>query len=130
MGHPGAAEDVPVLPLDGRLIAHHQGALDMSQVVLRESDDADIRRLQEASGMPQPRPPARGPGARPQRAVPGGNKAKPARNARPGAGATEQPDPMRTSVGYIGADSLRRQRQGQGGKSGPGSGARRSGRRG
>ena len=25
MGHPGAAEDVPVLPLDGRLIAHHQG---------------------------------------------------------------------------------------------------------
>lgn len=28
-----------------KMIAHHQGALDMSQVVLRESDDADIRRM-------------------------------------------------------------------------------------
>jgi len=117
-----------------RLIRIRYGAMLLPRGLRRgawmELDDADIRRLQEASGMPQPRPPARGPGARPQRAVPGGNKAKPARNARPGAGATEQPDPMRTSVGYIGADSLRRQRQGQGGKSGPGSGARRSGRRG
>jgi uncharacterized protein (DUF305 family) len=28
-----------------KMIAHHQGALDMSQVVLRESEDADIRRM-------------------------------------------------------------------------------------
>ncbi len=28
-----------------KMIAHHQGALDMSQVVLRESRDADIRRM-------------------------------------------------------------------------------------
>ena len=28
-----------------KMIAHHQGALDMSQVVLRESQDADIRRM-------------------------------------------------------------------------------------
>jgi uncharacterized protein (DUF305 family) len=27
------------------MIAHHQGALDMAQVVLRESQDADIRRM-------------------------------------------------------------------------------------
>jgi uncharacterized protein (DUF305 family) len=28
-----------------KMIAHHQGALDMAQVVLRESQDADIRRM-------------------------------------------------------------------------------------
>jgi uncharacterized protein (DUF305 family) len=28
-----------------KMIAHHQGALDMSQVVLRESQDAGIRRM-------------------------------------------------------------------------------------
>lgn len=28
-----------------KMIAHYQGALDMAQVVLRESQDADIRRM-------------------------------------------------------------------------------------
>lgn len=53
------------------------------------------------------------------------------RNERAGSGG--QPDPMKTSVGYIGADSFNRQRQGQGqrrgGAPGPtGGGMRRSGR--
>jgi 23S rRNA pseudouridine2605 synthase len=42
-----------------------------------------------------------------------------------GAGAGGQPDPMRTSLGYIGADSLQRQRQ-----AGPGPGGRSNGPRG
>ncbi len=34
-------------------------------------------------------------------------------------GASNQPDPMKTSLGYIGADSFTRQRSGQGGPGGP-----------
>jgi len=34
-------------------------------------------------------------------------------NDRQGSGA-QQPDPMKTSLGYIGADALTRQRQGSG----------------
>ena len=46
---------------------------------------------------------------------------------RQGGGAA-QPDPMKTSLGYIGADSFTRQRQGGGGgQRGPGGGQRRSG---
>jgi len=61
-------------------------------------------------------------------------KGKPGRPARGGdrqnAGAS-QPDPMKTSVGYIGADSFSRQRQGrQGGPSGGGGGGFRRGGRG
>jgi 23S rRNA pseudouridine2605 synthase len=43
--------------------------------------------------------------------------------AKPGRAASGQPDPMRTSVGYIGADSFSRQRKDQ---QRPGTGARRS----
>jgi 23S rRNA pseudouridine2605 synthase len=43
-------------------------------------------------------------------------------------GGSAQPDPMKTSLGYIGADSFTRQRQGQGnGPRGPGGGPRRGG---
>ena len=43
-------------------------------------------------------------------------------------GGNAQPDPMKTSLGYIGADSLTRQRQGgPGGQRGPGGGQRRGG---
>lgn len=41
-----------------------------------------------------------------------------------------QPDPMKTSFGYIGADTFTRQRQGQGGPGGGGMGGQRRGRRG
>lgn len=49
------------------------------------------------------------------------------RNDRPSGGA--QPDPMKTSFGYIGADSFSRQRQGQrrGGPGGGGGGGQRRG---
>ena len=49
-----------------------------------------------------------------------------------GAGGGAQPDPMKTSLGYIGADSFTRQRQGQGpggpGRGGPRRGGGRGGR--
>jgi 23S rRNA pseudouridine2605 synthase len=41
-----------------------------------------------------------------------------------------QPDPMKTSFGYIGADSFTRQRQGQGGQGGMGGQGQRRGKRG
>jgi 23S rRNA pseudouridine2605 synthase len=48
-----------------------------------------------------------------------------------GAGAGGQPDPMKTSFGYIGADTFTRQRQGgQAGQGGQGRGGKRSGGRG
>ena len=73
--------------------------------------------------------PARGNNSNPNGA---GNSAK--RNPKPGQGAGGQPDPMRTSQGYIGADSLQRQRAapsgGRGGRGAGGSGAKgRSGGR-
>jgi 23S rRNA pseudouridine2605 synthase len=51
---------------------------------------------------------------------------------KPDRGASAQPDPMKTSLGYIGADSFSRQRQGQGGGGGGGGrgGPRRGGGRG
>ena len=54
------------------------------------------------------------------------------RGARSGGAAQSQPDPMKTSFGYIGADTFTRQRQEQGQRrtgtsSGPGNGARGSG---
>ena len=48
------------------------------------------------------------------------------RNARQGGGEA-QPDPMKTSFGYIGADSFTRQRQERGRAGGGGSGPRRGG---
>jgi len=58
----------------------------------------------------------------------GDSAAGPARQQPRGAKAPAQPDPLRTSVGYIGADSLSRQRQQQAlkGRSGRGS-ARKNG---
>jgi 23S rRNA pseudouridine2605 synthase len=57
------------------------------------------------------------------------------RNARQGGGGDGQPDPMKTSFGYIGADSFTRQRQeprrgngGGGGNGGPRRGGRGGGR--
>ena len=54
---------------------------------------------------------------------PGGpRRGKPAKAAGAGAGSERQPDPMRTSVGYIGGDALHR-------KGGGGKGGRRGGKR-
>lgn len=94
------------------------------------------RRRGGRSGGPRPS----GPGN--QAANPGGNGAgqgqrrkKPA--DRSGGAQSAQPDPMKTSFGYIGADSFTRQRQGQGqgprrggggGGTGGGNGQRRGGR--
>ena len=116
-----------------------------------ELDDADIRALARAAGEREPRPEgassersadnanrhrrqggprgaggagavARGAGGGGQGAArSAGNGGK--RRKLPGQGGG-QPDPMKTSVGYIGADSLSRQRQGQKRGNGGGGGKR------
>lgn len=60
--------------------------------------------------------------------TPGGQRRKPRDGG--GGGAGGQPDPMKTSFGYIGADSFTRQRQGQQRRGGGGGGGsqRRGGR--
>ena len=121
-----------------RLIRIRYGAMVLPHGLRRgawiELDEADIRALMKAAGAtersPQTSARPRGRG-RPDRsprtggrglagtAVPAAPKAKrgPSRSAQGG-----QPDPMRTSQGYIGADSFNRQKQGP---SGAGRGARR-----
>ncbi|TFZ08474.1 pseudouridine synthase [Ramlibacter humi] len=115
-----------------------------------ELDERDIRSLTHAAGgMPQPagerggrsegegnsrnrRRGNRGGGPRPdgsRNAGPQGNPPKGQGGQRRnkggggGGGGGGQPDPMKTSFGYIGADSFLRQRQG----GGPGGGQRRGG---
>jgi len=120
-----------------RLIRIRYGAMVLPHGLRRgawlELDEADIRSLMKAAGASE-RPaqaPARPRGrGRPDRsprtggrglpgtAVPSAPRA-PSRNARGQAktGQGGQPDPMRTSLGYIGADSFNRQKQGPGGGS-------------
>ena len=114
-------------------------------------DDADIRALARAAGEREPRPEgaggersadnanrhrrqggprgAGGAGAAARGAGGGGQGATRStgnggkRRGQPGQGGG-QPDPMKTSVGYIGADSLSRQRQGQKRGNGGGGGKR------
>ena len=118
-----------------------------------ELDDADIRALARAAGEREPRPEGAG-GERsadnanrhrrqggPRGAGGAGASARGAGGGGGGQGATRstgnggkrrgqpgqgggQPDPMKTSVGYIGADSLSRQRQGQKRGNGGGGGKR------
>jgi 23S rRNA pseudouridine2605 synthase len=120
-----------------RLIRIRYGAMVLPHGLRRgawiELDEASIRALMKAAGAPEDAPRRNGPaprgrGGRPDRAGRGagpgasrGQGAKPARtgNARDGEG---QPDPMRTNQGYIGADSISRQKQAQ-------ARARKSGRR-
>lgn len=123
-----------------RLIRIRYGAMVLPHGLRRgawiELDEADIRSLMKAAGAsdrpPQSSPRPRGRG-RPDRsprtggrglpgtALPSGSRA-PSKNARghskPGQAA--QPDPMRTSLGYIGADSFNRQKEapGRGGRGG------------
>jgi len=126
-----------------RLIRIRYGAMVLPHGLRRgawiELDDADIRSLMKAAGASERPAPARPRGrGRPDRSPRTGGRGLPGTAlpsapraakgasssgrgpAKPGQGA--QPDPMRTSLGYIGADSFNRQKQGPGG---PGRGGRR-----
>lgn len=128
-----------------RLIRIRYGAMVLPRGLKRgawmELDERDIRSLVQAvggEGADRAAPHGEGgPGrnnnaprrGRPNGAPGGGggggrNKGGPRgkdRNAGGGGSGGGQPDPMKTSLGYIGADSFTRQRQGQG----PGGGPRR-----
>ena len=106
-----------------RLIRIRYGAMVLPHGLRRgaflELDESDIRALMKAAGASEcterkdgPAPRGRG---RPDRGGKGGVQgtgrgrgAKPARDTGSG-----QPDPLRTSQGYIGADSIHRQKQAQ-----------------
>ena len=106
-----------------RLIRIRYGAMLLPRGLKRgawiELDDRDIRALMQAVGVdPQqalraPRADGTGPAARRGRAP--DRAAAPPRSAPRTAAPkpADQPDPLKTSVGYIGADSLARQRQQQ-----------------
>jgi 23S rRNA pseudouridine2605 synthase len=112
-----------------------------------ELDDRDVRALMQAAGAEAPRGDRQdgggGGGGRRRRGGRGGNangqprgqggqqgqgqQRRKERGDRPAGG---QPDPMKTSFGYIGADSFTRQRQGQGGQPGQRRGGGKRGGRG
>ncbi len=143
-----------------RLIRIRYGAMLLPRGLKRgywmELDERDIRELTSAAGMAEPAPAPRregtddrdtrnkrrrggmrGDGPRPQGGpVPrGAGGGQPANRRKGGGGAgpggPAQPDPMKTSVGYIGADSFNRQRRGPGpgGIGGPPAGGGRGGPR-
>ena len=125
-----------------RLIRIRYGAMVLPHGLRRgawiELDEADIRALMKAAGAterPQPatdklrgrgrpdRSPRTGGRGMPGSAVPAAPRAVARSGRGPGTtGQGAQPDPMRTSLGYIGADSFNRQKQSPGG---PGRGGRR-----
>ncbi len=124
-----------------RLIRIRYGSMVLPRGLKRgawvELDDADIRLLTRAAQAQAPREASdlaksgRPPGRSPNPASRTGNK--PTRgNSRSSRGPApaNQPDPMKTSLGYIGADSFSRQREEAGKKRGGGSGpGRRTGGR-
>lgn len=117
-----------------RLIRIRYGAMLLPRGLRRgawvELDDADIRRLMQAAGVAPTKPEGARPGSAPVGRRAGGGRPQrgdvrssgPRGSGGPGKGGGKaggprggaaQPDPMKTSVGYIGHDSLSRQRQGQ-----------------
>lgn len=110
-----------------RLIRIRYGAMLLPRGLKRgawvELDERDIQALMRAVGAEPPaslRGPRAGSGGRGGRSS---DRSRPPRSDQPRSDA--QPDPMKTSVGYIGADSLARQRQqqkqrGRGGQRGGG----------
>lgn len=140
-----------------RLIRIRYGAMVLPRGLKRgawmELDETDIRMLTQAAGVRQganragDSGPRRGPGAQQRR---GGNRGAGPRPSQPHNASGQpafnrsegkrsgksndrrdaggQPDPMKTSVGYIGADSFNRQRQQDRQRGRPGGGARRGGR--
>ena len=121
-----------------RLIRIRYGAMVLPHGLRRgawiELDEADIRALMKAAGGSERGPRATEPGLRdrsnPDRAgkrpAGGGRRGQGGQSARGGKPASAQPDPMRTSQGYIGADSIHRQKKAQ---PRSGRGGRRSGGR-
>jgi len=127
-----------------RLIRIRYGAMLLPRGLKRgawmELDEQDIRALIQAAGAGRPAPAragdegavareprSRGPGGRGQGARGDGSKARQGQGQGGGPRRTErserqagkdQPDPMKTSLGYIGADSLSRQRESQGARRG------------
>jgi 23S rRNA pseudouridine2605 synthase len=111
-----------------------------------ELDERDLRALTNAAGLESRSEEGGGEGGgrRRRRGGRGGNNnGQPRGQGQPqqgqqrrnkgqgqGGGNGGQPDPMRTSFGYIGADSFTRQRQGPGGGGGLGGGGQRRGGRG
>lgn len=139
-----------------RLIRIRYGAMLLPRGLKRgawmELDDADIRALvQAAGGTRAPRQDGEGAGrakpaakqgrgrsgggrgpAYPKMANGSGGQAGRAQGGRKDKAAGQaggQPDPMKTSLGYIGADSFSRQRQDGGGRSRGGQGGQRRGGR-
>ena len=140
-----------------RLIRIRYGAMLLPRGLKRgawmELDDADIRALVQAAGGPRaarqdgevggraPKPAAKNGGSRgrsgggrgpayPKMANGGqAGRARGGRKDKSSGQAGGQPDPMKTSLGYIGADSFSRQRQDRGGRSGGGQGGQRRGGR-
>ncbi len=128
-----------------RLIRIRYGAMVLPRGLQRgawmELDAQDIAALMRAAGA-QWNPPAAGREGTQRRGKPGqgngraqaprgrapapGRVAGPKTPGRSVAGAG-QPDPLKTSIGYIGSDSLQRQRKAQR-RAGPGGGGRRGGR--
>lgn len=141
-----------------RLIRIRYGAMVLPRGLKRgawmELDDGDIRALVQAAGGPRvarqdgegggrsAKPASkqgnnrgrsgggRGP-AYPKMANGGGQggRAQGGRKDKAAGQSGGQPDPMKTSLGYIGADSFSRQRQDRGGRSGGGQGGQRRGGR-
>ncbi len=108
-----------------RLIRIRYGAMVLPKGLRRgtfvELGEGDIRALMQAAGAVVPRKPS---GSAPRAGASAGRntrvgafggtanaRGKPA--ASKSAGAAAQPDPLKTSVGYIGSDSLKLQRQEQ-----------------
>jgi 23S rRNA pseudouridine2605 synthase len=125
-----------------RLIRIRYGAMVLPRGLQRgawmELDEGDIRALTRVAqtGRSEDGSPSSGAGERmPNRRGGNSNFQKPqgrgaSRKSSAGgkSGAAGQPDPMRTSLGYIGSDSLTRQRQDKARRGPGGSGPRRSGR--
>lgn len=112
-----------------RLIRIRYGAMVLPRGLKRgtwmELDERDIRALAQAAGLPDralARGERKGGGGGGQRNGRRGAQGQQGRDSRQGGSA--QPDPMKTSVGYIGADSFARQRRQR-----QNPGQRRSGRR-
>lgn len=125
-----------------RLIRIRYGAMVLPKGLRRgmfmELGDKDVRALMQASGAatPNQRPVATGkqratsPTAGSARGTVGApfknSTSRPRQPAKPARAATGgQPDPLKTSVGYIGSDSLRQQRQEQRRQSRSGASGRR-----
>ena len=118
-----------------RLIRIRYGAMVLPRGLKRgawlELDESDIRALVKAAGAEVAPSSRAAPGGARSKGPRGGGKpqgggGQPRRQGgagNPRGGASGQPDPMRTSVGYIGSDSLSRHRSGQ--KRAGGNGPRR-----